>query len=153
MDFLQNNDQDGFNSYISGDEFFNQRGGTSGNSLYTPPPSPQNDCPCEYAISGCTNANANNFNANATVDDGSCTYTGFCYELGCVSPGVPMSGSTYTNLTSPGCSSLGSTYSSNPASCGSLPGGGGTGPRSFNGYSNFNQQGFGGYNDKMWFND
>ena len=150
MDFLQNNDQDGFNSYISRDEFFNAAANIN---VPPPPPPPLIDCPCSYqtVISGCTNSNANNYNSSATVDDGSCTFTGFCYPQGCVGPGISMPGANFTTLTSAGnCSSLGN-YSNSPASCG----GRNTG-RSlrFSGeYSNFNQQGFGGYNDKMWFND
>lgn len=32
------------------------------------------DGSCNYAEYGCTDANATNFNPNATVDDGSCDY-------------------------------------------------------------------------------
>ena len=149
MNFKTNNDQDGFNSYISRDEFFNA---ASNINTPPPPPPPLNDCPCQYAVSGCTNPSANNFNGNATIDDGSCTFSSTCYELGCVSQGVPLPGINYNNLTSPGCNSLGSTYSNSPAPCGSLPNNSGQG-KNFSGYSNFNQQGFGGYNDQMWFND
>jgi hypothetical protein len=74
-------------------------------------------------------------------------------SFGDVIPEGPISlpGSGYNNLTSQGCSSLGN-YQNTPASCGTLPGQGGP-TRNFSGYSNFNQQGFGGYNDQMWFND
>ena len=140
--------------FISG--IFRNASGVTGPNLPIAPPSPpsppSNDCPCQYpAISGCTNSGANNYNPNAVVDDGSCTYSGVCYPQGCVSPGISLPGSGYNNLTSQGCSSLGN-YQNTPASCGTLPGQGGP-TRNFSGYSNFNQQGFGGYNDQMWFND
>lgn len=140
--------------FISG--MFKNASGVTGPNLPIAPPSPpsppSNGCPCVYPpISGCTNSGANNYNPNAVVDDGSCTYSGVCYPQGCVSPGISLPGSGYNNLTSQGCSSLGN-YQNTPASCGSLPGQGGP-TRNFSGYSNFNQQGFGGYNDQMWFND
>ena len=101
-------------------------------------------CPCQYA--GCTDPSANNYDATATQDDGSCTYSGMCYPQSCLGLGQPA----------PAVSSI---HQNTPASCGTAPGGGGGGTgagpiRNFTGggYSNFNQQGFGGYNDRMWFN-
>ncbi len=149
MAFLLNNDQDGFNSYISRDEFFNAAANIN---VPPPPPPPINDCPCEYTINGCTDSNANNYSPGANNDDGSCTYTGFCYPQGCQGVGMPMPGSNFTTLTSQGnCGSLGN-YSNSPASCGSVRGRNSIG---FDGesYSNFNQKGSGGYNDQMWFKD
>jgi hypothetical protein len=40
------------------------------------------DGSCTYDVLGCTNPLANNYNADATVDDGSCTYD----VLGCTDP-------------------------------------------------------------------
>ena len=65
-------------------------------------------------------ANANNYSPIAEDDDGSCTYSGTCYPQGCISPGVPEYGSSYMNLPSQGCSSLGN-YESTPANCGTVP--------------------------------
>ena len=101
--------------------FYNQSGG---------------GCPCQYPISGCTNFLANNYNSLAVTNDGSCTFSGTCYPQGCVSQGVPSPGSSYNNLTSQGCSSLGN-YQSTPANCGTPPFGGGP-TRSFSGHSNAN---------------
>ena len=38
---------------------------------YSPPPT---DCTDDCDESGCTDSEAENYNSNATVDDGSCTY-------------------------------------------------------------------------------
>jgi len=39
----------------------------------------ENDGSCTYTVLGCTDGAATNFNAAATVDDGSCTYAGDMY--------------------------------------------------------------------------
>ena len=81
------------------------------------------DGTCSYTpmpIAGCTDSSANNFDSGANYDDGSCTFSGTCYPQGCVSQGVPSPGSSYNNLTSQGCSSLGN-YQNAPANCGQVP--------------------------------
>ena len=85
------------------------------------------DGSCIAWIPGCTNPNSTNYNPSATQDDGSC----IANVVGCQD----------TNA-----------YNYNPAAnrpCGWTSGG----SQSFSGYSNFNERGFGGYQDKMWFND
>jgi hypothetical protein len=100
-------------------------------------------CPCQYApapILGCTTAGSLNYNPNANQDDGSCIAS----VSGCTDP-----------------SALNYNPSANVDCNGNVLGGGPSGPVStgptqgFDGgrYSNFNQKGFGGYNDQMWFND
>lgn len=115
-------------------------------------------CPCQYA--GCTDPSANNYDATATQDDGSCTYNGMCYPQSCLGVGQPAPAVSFTNLpASMDCTAVSAIHQNTPANCGTAPNtGSGTGTtsptRNFTGggYSNFNQQGFGGYNDRMWFN-
>lgn len=83
-------------------------------------------CPCQYA--GCTDPAANNYNASASVDDGSCTYPQIsCYK--CI--GGNLVGN---NFNGPSCPA---GWSTNPyQNCG-----GGNGPtRSFSG-DYYNAQG------------
>ena len=82
-------------------------------------------CPCQYA--GCTDPAANNYNASASVDDGSCTYPQIsCYK--CV--GSNLVGNNFNGPSCPG------GWNAYPMSCG-----GGGGPiRNFSG-EYFNQRG------------
>lgn len=95
-----------------------------GSCTYTPPP--------PLPVFGCNNPGATNYNPSATVDDGSCQYN----DCPCVYPvnsNIPLGGSTGTGT------GIG-TYTP-------------TKNQGMNGmtYYNFNQQGFGGYNDQLWF--
>tara|TARA_R110001592_G_scaffold20489_11_gene83084 strand:- start:3406 stop:4140 length:735 start_codon:yes stop_codon:yes gene_type:complete len=107
---------------------YNPSATVSNNSCQYPPPPP-------LPIYGCTNPGALNYNSSANNDDGSCTYD----DCPCVYP------------VGTGANSSSNVGSSSSASTGVIQnyskfGGGST-------YSNFNQNGFGGYNDQMWFND
>ena len=152
----------------------------TGPSTGTPPPpsinsiptcaSVNNDCGCFYG--GCTDPTAQNYDSNATCSDGSC----IAGVMGCTDPNAigynslatiddgsciaPVSGCSDPNATNYNAQAnvdcngnliSGGTISTGPSlpSTGTPPGNSGFD----GGYSNFNQQGFGGYNDKMWFND
>lgn len=116
-------------------------------------------------IYGCTNPIATNYNPSATVDDGSCQLapppingctdpTAFNYDptannddgscipviQGCANP----TAANYNPNANTDCSN-------NPIS--NFSGGGYSNMGGCGNYSNFNQQGFGGYNDQLWFND
>ena len=51
---------------------------------------------CDYSVSGCMNPDANNYNNNATVDDGSCKYPG-CTDSAANNYGWTASGDTTIN--------------------------------------------------------
>jgi len=75
-----------------------------GNSDWCGPGTPPGDC-CQYPapILGCTDINANNYDASANTDDGSCTYD----ILGCTDPTACNENLTATvddgSCTYPGC--------------------------------------------------
>ncbi len=112
---------------------------------------PTASCPCQYApapILGCTTAGSLNYNPNANQDDGSC----IAPVSGCTDPSAlnyNPSANVDCNGNALGGASQG-TVSVGPTSGfdGTFYNAGGCGS-----YSNFNQKGFGGYNDQMWFND
>jgi|TARA_R110000824_G_scaffold136813_7_gene300595 hypothetical protein len=169
MGFLTNNERYGF---------YNQAGAATGTGAATGVAGPtgavpsctsvNNDCNCYYA--GCTDITSPNYMASATCDDGSCT----AGVLGCMTPGLlgynPLAnmddGSCGATAVS-GCTDIaaanhnpaantGCNWQSGPA----VPSPAQTAPTqgtqsSFSGYANaagsyanFNQQGFGGYNDR-----
>jgi|TARA_B110000908_G_C10263199_1_gene461002 hypothetical protein len=147
--------------------------GVSGPSTSIPTcASVNNDCGCFYG--GCTDPTAQNYDPSATCSDGSC----IAGVMGCTNPSsigynslatiddgsciTPVSGCSDPNATNYNAQANvdcngnligGGSISTGP----SLPSSGGTGASMSSGfdggYSNFNQQGFGGYNDQMWFND
>ena len=67
---------------------------------------------------GCIDNLAENYNSNATEDDGSCTYSVACYPNQCISQGVPSPIQTYTGQPSNSCPAM---TDSQPASCGQVP--------------------------------
>ena len=75
---------------------------------------------CQYdtGTPGCTDVAAQNYNVDATTDDGSCLYTLNCYPNQCISQGVPSPIQPYTDLATNECPT---GTSSNPASCGTVP--------------------------------
>jgi len=88
------------------------------------------DGSCVAWITGCMDPNSYNYNPSATQDDGGC----IPHTTGCSDPNAY----NYNSAATLDCS--GQVI---PPPMPSFSGG----------YSNFNQKGFGGYNDKMWFND
>ena len=99
-----------------------------GSCVYPPPP--------PLPVFGCTNPAANNYNPSANNDDGSCVYN----DCPCAYPVTSPSNNSVT-VPNKGIPSI------PMANQGTFKG--------MNGmeYYNFNQQGFGGYNDQLWFND
>jgi hypothetical protein len=66
------------------------------NDMLLVPPVPQAEKP-DFQIHGCTDSDANNYNENASVDDGSCTYDPCCgtegfveYDVNCQNPQPDM---------------------------------------------------------------
>tara|TARA_R100000908_G_C3753822_1_gene148171 strand:- start:1932 stop:2492 length:561 start_codon:yes stop_codon:yes gene_type:complete len=136
--------------------------------------STMNQCPCSYG--GCMDNSYMEYDANATCDNGSCATP---IVAGCMTPSAinynpaanvddgscigAISGCTDPNATNY------NAQANTDCSGNIVQGGGGAaqpqpgGNIGFNGYSNasgcgntysnFNQQGFGGYNDQLWFND
>ena len=104
------------------------------------------DGSCVYPVMGCTDPTAANYSAQATQDDGSCAYPG-CADPNAVNynpnanydcSGNAVGGQNNVNQNIQNVkvgNFSGSGYSS-ASGCG---------------YSNFNQRGFGGYEDKLWF--
>jgi|TARA_R110000822_G_scaffold128530_1_gene264362 hypothetical protein len=86
------------------------------------------DGSCIAPVMGCTSLNSTNYNPLANVDDGSC----IGIITGCTDPNA----ANYNSLANTGC---GGSAPTSPSTS------------SFSGYSNFNEQGFGGYEDRTWF--
>ena len=115
------------------------------------------DGSCVYPVMGCTDPTAANYSAQATQDDGSCAYPG-CADPNAVNynpnANYDCSGNAVAaqnnnannnvNVNQNYAKFGGSGYSS-ASGCGSYSQASGCG------YSNFNQRGFGGYEDKLWF--
>ena len=138
-----------------------------------------NDCGCFYG--GCTDQTAQNYDPNATCDDGNCVSgifgctdssrigysSGATYDDGtcgatAVSGCSDPNATNYNSQANIDCSgqAVGSGNNSsqttnNSGSVGMTVGFDGRYSNACGGsaYSNFNQKGFGGYNDSMWFND
>jgi len=110
-----------------------------------------NDGSCIAGVMGCTNPSSIGYNSLATIDDGSC----IAPVSGCSDPNA----TNYNALANVDCngnvvsSSLSNVTSGLNANNTSLTSGTGLSSGFDGTYSNFNQQGFGGYNDSMWFND
>ena len=141
------------------------QGCTDPNSTNFNPNANVDDGSCIGIVSGCTDPNALNYNSAANTDDGSC----IAIVSGCSDPNaanynpqanVDCSGNVVSNspvgqsqtagsgtTTAPAGPSMGFSGYSNMGGCGNYNMASGCG------YSNFNQRGFGGYEDKMWFND
>mgnify|MGYP001172999140 FL=1 len=152
MGFLENNDTEatwldsGF-SYAGGTGgYYNQ----SGISSYPTCASTIGNCPCSYG--GCMDSGATNYDNKATCDDGSCQYAPPppLPQFGCTQVGSlnydPNANTDDGSCISPvsGCTDPNATNYNPNANVGCSS--------NFSGYSNFNQQGFGGYEDRLWFN-
>jgi hypothetical protein len=152
MGFLENNDTEatwldsGF-SYAGGTGgYYNQ----SGISSYPTCASTIGNCPCSYG--GCMDSGATNYDANATCNDGSCQYAPppplpqfGCTQVGSLNydPNANTDDGSCISAVS-GCTDPNATNYNPNANTGCST--------NFSGYSNFNQQGFGGYEDRLWFN-
>ena len=148
-------------------------GCTDPNSTNFNPNANADDGSCIAMISGCTDPNAINYNSAANTDDGSC----IAVVQGCSDPNAvnynpnanvdcsgnaivnvnsPIATGNTTTTTTPTKGALGFSGYSNMNGCQNYNMASGCGNYNMAsgcGYSNFNQRGFGGYEDKMWFND
>jgi len=152
MGFLENNDTEatwldsGF-SYAGGTGgYYNQ----SGISSYPTCASTIGNCPCSYG--GCMDSGATNYDNKATCDDGSCQYAPppplpqfGCTQVGSLNydPNANTDDGSCISAVS-GCTDPNATNYNPNANVGCSS--------NFSGYSNFNEQGFGGYEDRLWFN-
>ncbi|MDA7669949.1 hypothetical protein N8587_01400 [Akkermansiaceae bacterium] len=133
-------------SQREGGRYYNQ----SGISSFPSCSSTMGQCPCSYG--GCMDMGATNYDANATCNDGSCQYAPppplpqfGCTQVGSLNydPNADTDDGSCISAVS-GCSDPNATNYNPNANVGCSS--------NFSGYSNFNQQGFGGYEDRIWFN-
>jgi hypothetical protein len=147
-------------------------GGAGAGGAFPSCASTMNQCPCSYG--GCMDNGYMEYDANATCDNGTCAtpIVSGCMTQSAINynPGANMDDGSCIGAVS-GCTDVNATnynaQANTDCSGNVIQGGGGAaqqqqgGNIGFNGYSNacgntysnFNQQGFGGYNDQMWFND
>ena len=109
------------------------------------------DGTCISSVYGCTDQNSINYDANANVDDGSC----ITQVVGCGNPAA----TNYNPDANVDCEGAiieqqgggGIPGEAEEIDVKGQPGFSGYTQASGCGYSNFNQRGFGGFNDKLWF--